>query len=224
MLRIIARPSGTKREYYDVDDNTLLSDNILVEGIWRHIYRAINRTNYVLLKLEDVDFLDEDEKHDYQGQLRFLRALHYFNLVRLYGDVPLKLQPTTEDDTTNVLPRTPVSQVYQQIIDDLLFAEENIENVEPQFATSSAATAFLASVFLTRQNYSLAIEYADKVLLNVRNLEFNYADLFSGNLEPSQEIIFYVAFASDDKNRMAEYHFPYELGGRHENAPSRKID
>ena len=76
------------------DKNSLLANNILVEGIWADIYLSVNRSNYMLYKLEDVTFLTDSEKRDYQGQLRFLRALHYFNLVRLYGGVPLKLLPS----------------------------------------------------------------------------------------------------------------------------------
>ncbi len=47
--------NGTKLEYYKIDDNELLSDNIIVEGIWADIYTAINRVNYVISKIESVD-------------------------------------------------------------------------------------------------------------------------------------------------------------------------
>lgn len=211
---------GTKVEYYDMDRNSLLANNILVEGIWADIYLAINRANYMLFKLEGVTFLSDAEKKDYQGQLRFLRALHYFNLVRLYGAVPLKLLPTLTDLPENYLPRSSVEDVYNQIIADLEFARLNILNTNPEKASVLAATALLASVGLTIGNTTSARQYANLVLQAVPILETSYKDLFTANSEPGSEVLFYCPFSASDKNRLAEYNFPNTLGGRHENAPS----
>lgn len=211
---------GTKVEYYDMDKNSLLANNILVEGIWADIYQAINRVNYMLYKLEAVIFLSDSEKKDYQGQLRFLRALHYYNLVRLYGGVPLKLLPTLADLPEYFLPRSPVQEVYSQIIADLEFARLNIFNSNPEKASVLAATALLASVELTIGNATSAREYANLVLQTVPVLETSYKDLFTAGSEPGSEILFYCPFSASDKNRLAEYNFPQTLGGRHENAPA----
>lgn len=215
--------TGTKIEYYSVDENALLSDNILVEGIWRDIYTAINRVNYMLYKLDDVTFLSADKMKDYQGQLRFLRALHYYNLVRLYGGVPLKLLPTLNTNSSNFLPRSSVQDVYNQIILDLEFAEQNIANVLPHKATVKSTKALLASVYLNLGNYSNALIYCNQALSINSILENNLSELFASSAEPSKEIIFYVPFTPSDKNRMAEYHLPNQLGGRWENSPSQKL-
>lgn len=215
--------TGTKIEYYSVDENALLSDNILVEGIWREIYTAINRVNYMLYKLEGVTFLSAEKMNDYQGQLRFLRALHYFNLVRLYGGVPLKLLPTLNTNSSNFLPRSSVQDVYNLIILDLEFAEQNITNVLPHKATVKSSKAMLASVNLTLENYSNALYYSNEVLSMNSELENNLNELFANSAEPSREIIFYVPFTASDKNRMAEYHLPNQLSGRWENSPSQKL-
>ncbi len=214
---------GTKVEYYNVDDNMLLSDDILVEGIWADIYVAINRVNYMLYKLEDVTFLPEYEMADLRGQLRFLRGLHYYNLVRLYGGVPLKLLPTLDDSPTNFLPRSTEQAVYEQIVTDLEFASQKITNHLPQYATANAANALLASVALTRGQYPQALQFANAVLASSYHLESAYSQLFAAGTEPSLEIIFYVPFNASDKNRLAEYNFPYQLGGRHENAPTAAL-
>ena len=211
---------GTKVEYYDMDKNSLLANNILVEGIWADIYLAINRANYMLFKLEGVTFLSDAEKKDYQGQLRFLRALHYFNLVRLYGAVPLKLLPTLDDLPDYFLPRSSVEDVYNQIIADLEFARLNILNTNPEKASVLAATALLASVELSMGNTTSAREYANLVLQAVPVLETSYKDLFTAGSEPGSEILFYCPFSASDKNRLAEYNYPQTLGGRHENAPA----
>ena len=214
---------GTKVEYYDVDKNSLFASNILVEGIWGDIYQAVNRVNYVLYKLETVTFLSETEKRDFQGQLRFLRALHYFNLVRLYGAVPLKLVPTLTDLPSNFLPRCPVETVYNAIVADLEFARSNIRNNSPEKARVEAASALLASVELTMGNADAARQYASQVLQALPVLESSYEILFSARSEPVSEILFYIPYSPTDKNRLAEYNFPNTLGGRHENAPSAEL-
>lgn len=212
--------NGTKVEYYDVDKNSFLANNILVEGIWADIYVAINRVNFMLFKLRDVTFLTEDEMKGYKGELHFLRALHYYNLVRLYGGVPLKLLPTLNDSHENSLPRSSADDVYNQIIADLESARLNISNTLSERATVEAATALLASITLTRGNAENAIQYANQVLQSFPMLETSYEALFSSNTAPGREILFYVPFSATDKNRLAEYNFPNTLGGRHENAPS----
>lgn len=215
--------TGTKIEYYSLDENSLLSDNILVEGIWLDIYTAINRVNYMIFELSSVEFLSPSELQDYLGQLKFLRALHYFNLVRLYGGLPLKTLPTVTDGTENYLARSSEELVYEQIISDLEFAAVSIKNKEPQKATQDAAVSLLASVYLTLANYEKAFIYASQILETAPGLEENYAELFSNSVEPSSEIIFYIPFSANDKNRMAEYHLPNQLGGRYENSPTQKL-
>jgi hypothetical protein len=218
-----SRATGTKVEYYSTDDNSLLADNILVEGIWSDIYTGVNRVNYMLHRLEDIDFLEADEKEDMCGQLCFLRALHYFNLVRLYGAVPLKLSPTQGVDEVNFLPRAPVDSIYGQIVTDLNEAIGRISNEAPERATLFAARSLLALVYLTRGFPQEAFDLASAVFEEYPVLESDYPELFGSSGEPSPEILFYVPFQASDKNRMAEYHLPNQLGGRYENSPSEKL-
>ncbi len=218
-----SRASGTKIEYYSTDDNNLLADNILVEGIWSDIYTGINRVNYMLYKMEELDFLSPEEKGDYSSQLGFLRALHYFNLVRLYGDIPLVTEPITEPNPDHFLPRTPAEQVYGQIIADLNLAIQNIVNQQTHMATVNAAKTLLSLVQLTRGNYRAAFETSSEVLDSISYLEEDLADLYSNSADPSPEILFYVPFNASDKNRLAEYHLPNPLGGRYENSPTDSL-
>lgn len=211
---------GTKIELLTLDDNMLTSDNIIVEGIWEDIYTAINRANYILSGVNHVKFLTENQKNDMVGQLLFLRALHYFNLVRLYGAVPLKLLPTTKGDPSNFLPRSPVAAVYQQIQADLDSAEVKIQNTQPQWATIRSVKALKAMVYLTLSDYPNAYIQANTCLAGNSYLETDFSKLFGSYTEPSPEIIFYIPFSPSDNNRLAEYHFPNQLGGRYENAPS----
>ncbi|MEW5845139.1 MAG: RagB/SusD family nutrient uptake outer membrane protein [Bacteroidota bacterium] len=211
---------GTKIELIALDENALTPDNIVVEGIWEDIYTAVNRANYILAGIQKVSFLNESQKNDIVGQLLFLRALHYFNLVRLYGAVPLKLFPTIKNDPTNFLPRTPVFKVYEQILVDLDSAEVTIQNTHPQWATIRSVKALKALVYLTLNDYTNALLFANACLAENSTLESDYSKLFGSYTEPSSEIIFYIPFVPSDNSRLAEYHFPNQLGGRYENAPS----
>lgn len=214
---------GTKIELIALDENNLTPDNIIVEGVWEDIYTAINRANYILTGIQNINFLDETEKSDIVGQLLFLRALHYFNLVRLYGAVPLKLKPTTKNDPSNFLPRSPVDSVYQQIISDLNSAEIFIKNLQPHWATVRSVKALKALVYLTLADFPHALQYANECLIENSYLESDYSKLFGSYTEPSPEIIFYIPFLPSDNNRLAEYHFPNQLGGRYENAPKSDL-
>lgn len=215
-----SRASGSRIEYYSTDENSLLADNLLVEGIWEEIYGAVNRVNYMLYKLGEADFLDPVEKNDFEGQLKFLRALHYFNLVRLYGGVPLKTSPTLAADEAHYLPRASAGEVCDQLVTDLKDAAKLITNTGTEMATAPAAGALLSLVYLTMKEHTLARDLARAVFDEVNYLEVNYAELFSVRGEPSREILFYVGFNPNDNNRLAEYHFPNKLGGRYENAPT----
>lgn len=217
------RATGTKVEYYSMDDNSLLSDNILVEGIWQDIYAAVNRVNYVLHKLQGLDFLEEETRNDYEGQMKFLRALHYFNLVRLYGKVPLTLDPTLTAQAGKYLARTDVTMVYVTIFADLEDAIDLISNTSPGRATQEGARALLSLVRLTAGDYIGAKEMAGNLYDEIGYLEEEVSELYATASEPSREILFYVSFNPNDKNRLAEYHMPNQLGGRYEHSPTDKL-
>jgi hypothetical protein len=212
---------GTTQEYGQFENNSLLADNIIVESVWNAHYNLLNRVNYVLYKLPEISDMSEAEKENTMAQLYFLRALTHFNLVRFYGPVPVKTQPTLNlGDNLNV-PRNPVADVYEAILADLSAAEGKISVNNPGYATNGAVLALQADVALAMGNYELAREKATAVINGSYLLEPVYADLFQG--EPGTEAIFTVLFNEQDGNRLAEYFFPTALGGRYEVAPSADL-
>lgn len=217
-----AEATGTIKEYGELANNNLLADNVVVEGIWNDIYTAINRVNNVLYYLPDVEDITTAERDNFEGQLRFLRALHHFNLMRLFGEVPLKTTPSlSAGDELNV-PRAGMNDIYNSIITDLEFAGNAISAQVAYNATSTAATALLARVYLQKEEWQLAIQKATEVIDNSGlSLETDYADLFIGG--DNSEAIFYVNFNEQDKNRLAEYFLPTTFGGRREISPSQDL-
>lgn len=116
---------------------------------WKNYYNAIFRCNKVIMN-EDVTAWDSEAgKGLVLGQARALRAILYFDLVRMFGDVPLITTPTEEN-----LPRTAASEVYKQIFEDLKYAAENIPAdafpLENRDATDGRITKFAAEALLAR--------------------------------------------------------------------------
>src|SRR5690606_15430343 len=100
---------GTYGEYADADANELRADNGIVEDIWDAAYIAIGRINLLIERLPDVPGLDEDELDQMIGEVHFLRALAYHDLVKLYGDVPLVTEPPASLEEAAQITRTPVA-------------------------------------------------------------------------------------------------------------------
>ncbi len=205
---------GSKKEYREVDDGEILPSNIYVEGIWASCYDGINRINNILEQLPALKEIPQDVKDDYEGQMRFLRALNYLTLVKYFNGVPLKTEPTSSatDEELNV-PRASAEGTYEFIIEDLKEAEQLLtEQDNPAFAGKTAAQALLARAYLYYSEFDPhwdeALEYAKMVTNNPDySLEEgeNYALLYDEE-SVSDEIIFQVDFFNDDdQNAIADW-------------------
>lgn len=98
------------------------SYNDLYNTDWKNYYAAIFRCNQLIQADATINWNgDTKTQGRIMGEARALRAILYFDLVRLFGDVPLLLTPSEEN-----IPRTPAKEVYQAIFDDLKYAAENI--------------------------------------------------------------------------------------------------
>ena len=187
--------------------------------VWRAHYVGINRANTVIsrveLLLDDPEFNHENLLR-YIAEVRFLRALYYFNLVRFYGAVPLKLTETaslTANDVVSIA-RSPEIDVYEQIEQDLLFAQEHLlmpsvlADTENGRVTKTAAWSLLSRVYLTWAGYPLkdeskweqAANYAKKVIdSGEHSLMADYVNVFGvvdRSTEVNPEIIYAVKFSN----------------------------
>ncbi len=226
--------TGTTAGYNQIDNNSILADNVIVEGMWSAIYRTINRANFVLEALPEVVILDDNMTDEdalyFEAELRFIRAMAHFDLARMFGPVPIRTAVATSSDEDLNVPRRPLDEVYLQVFNDLEFAENNIrENIVRGRASKAAVLALKARVSL--YNYA---KTENEVMLNRARdaagsliehpdllLEPDFARLFDGN--PNSESIFEVNFGEQDRNRLAEYFFPTALSGRREFAPSEAL-
>ncbi|MEM7371878.1 MAG: RagB/SusD family nutrient uptake outer membrane protein [Bacteroidota bacterium] len=141
--------------YGDFKRGTITSTNQNLPITWKDIYIAIRDANNVIHHVPDID-MDEALKNRIIGEARFLRALHYFNLVRCFGEVPLRIEPIQPGEEEG-LPLSSIQDIYEQIIEDLQFASEHCwgrqesrEEITNDLGrvTNVAAHALLAKVYL----------------------------------------------------------------------------
>ena len=173
------------------------ASNIMVEDVWEDIYKTINVSNIAIKNIPDIE-MDQGLKNRLLGEVHFIRGAMYFDLVRMFGEVPLRLEPTVDLEVLTTV-RNPVDEVYTQIIADLQVAESNLpvsylgENIGR--ATTGAASGYLARVYLTREEWSKAQQYALKVMdLGIYRLLPDFADVFKIANNNSEEIVFSTNF------------------------------
>jgi starch-binding outer membrane protein, SusD/RagB family len=111
--------TGTFTSYRQFDRNQLLTTNSQVEATWNDIYEGINRANVVIQKVPEVAPISDEEKNRIVGEALFLRALHYHNLVKFWGGVPIRTEPFASIDDASQITRATVAEVYTQILADL---------------------------------------------------------------------------------------------------------
>jgi hypothetical protein len=175
-----------------------------IGNIWRGGYQVVNRANIVIAQLEnnEIEGLDQNLKNRLIGESKFLRALAYYHMVRLFGDLPLRVAPETQEFA---IPRSPAQEVYNQIIADLEFGEQNLPDTYPTAeigrATRWAATSLLADVYLTLGQYQNAAAKAKEVidsgqfaLVEVEEPE-DFQEIFGPDVLTSSEEIFSLKHA-----------------------------
>jgi hypothetical protein len=166
---------------------------------WRQIYDGINRANIAINNIPKVTG-DETIKTRLINEAKFIRALLYFQAVRLWGGVPLVLnEPNSISIQELKVNRATVNDVYAQIILDLT-AAENLPRVNDKGrATSGSAKALLAKVYLTRKDWANAITKANEVINGGYGYDLfaNFADIFDKTKKNGKEHIFSIQFESN---------------------------
>lgn len=190
---------------------SLTPENTYMEGFWQTCYFAIENANTTIAGIEgSTADVSQETKNTFLGEAYFLRAYYYFDLVRIFGPVPLKVEKTS--DLNNVqLPLASIEEIYTQIESDLQKSEELMANTAWSRAdghvSKGAVKAFMARVYLTMAGYPLqkGTEYYQKayekakevVASNAFYLFDNYAALRDKANENSGEFIFSIQCEAD---------------------------
>ncbi|SMO63522.1 RagB/SusD family nutrient uptake outer membrane protein [Fodinibius sediminis] len=184
-------PSDTGTDKHLLDNLQFSSTAPSIQAMWTIWYKTIGRATNAIEYTESFGLSDEAYKNRLIGEARFLRALSYFYLVRYFGDVPLQQEDLTQ--------RVPEEEVYEFIISDLESAiaslplKSEYPTDELGRATRGAAQALLSKVYLERENWSEAVNYADQVINSGEyGLEPNYEEIWREHSENGIESIFEI--------------------------------
>ncbi|MEL7146096.1 MAG: RagB/SusD family nutrient uptake outer membrane protein [Bacteroidota bacterium] len=186
-------------ERYEVEPT-----NGVVADYYRSFYNVIFRANTVL---ENIGVASEARAGAFEGEAKFVRAYAYFNLVRLYGDIPLVDRVIAPADEEVSFTRVATAQIYELIISDLEIAIANLDNTYKNRASKAAAETLLAKVFLGQGRYAEARTLIESVMSSGYSLEPEFKDVFYN--EGNNEVIFAIGFvgdnAQDSQNFSAEW-------------------
>lgn len=213
---------------YDVFEGwNVPANDPLVYKLWSSHYTGIYRCNVVIDKVPGID-MRAGLKEQYIAEARFLRALYLYNLVRLFGEVPLPLSVAGQLGDLSI-PRQPIAVVYDQVESDLLAAQEAlplVQRMEVGRATRGAAQSLLASVYLTQGRWSASASLAASVVSSgVYSLEPRFEDNFRASTKNGPESVFAVQFRSGVEgigNWASDFQGPAGLqtGGYETNPPT----
>lgn len=183
-------------ERENISDFRSTTTNAYAAAVWQHSYTGISRCNIVIERLKTSE-LPDSIRTRLDGQVKFLRALNYFKLVRLFGGVPLFLKEVSKADDA-FLPRSSEAEVYNQIIAD---AKDAISELVaparfPQTgeATKGSATMLLADVYVTQKKWGEAEALLTTLPQMGYALNANYADAFTVTNKNSKESLFEVQY------------------------------
>ncbi len=169
--------------------------NAALEEIWAIHYKTISLANIAIERIPSIE-MDEALRTRYVGEAKFLRALLYFNLVRMFGKVPLLI----EENAGLYPPQSDVDVIYQQIIKDLSDAFPVLPKSYPigngrGRATWGAAKSLLSKVYLTTKQWDLAASNAKDVIdSNVYSLWDDFGEVFKLSSRGGKEAVFSIGF------------------------------
>lgn len=190
----------TNPERVQFNDVALQADNSNIAVYWPKAYQIIGAANQAIAGAKLVK-ADDAIKNKVAAQAYFARAFVYFHLVRQFGDIPYLSEPVSDVQAASKISKTKAADVYANIIADLKYAKEWLPNtqVSRSIPAKSAASAFLADVYLTIGDYQNAYNEAKDVISKegIYNLalESDFQNLFDvTKIDASKEPIFVIDF------------------------------
>ncbi len=216
---IMGNPASKSVPNRDLSDLDLFIPNTSHQGIynfWISTYANIRNVNLILNSLNvnysqssgamtseaSTVLIAEKDKKELSAEAAFIRAYHYFNLVRQFGGVFLVHEPLSPFDATS-MNRTSAAEIYKLIIADLSYAIANgaslkyasIPATSLGRVNSWTAKAMLAKVYLTLNRKADAIPLLNDVIANSGyGLVATYGDIFSISNEMNKEILFAIRY------------------------------
>ena len=189
---------GDQPEYQRIDDFTFTANNKKIESIWYNFYHTISQCNTIINQAAS----DTPEEKAMIAEAKALRAMTYFDLVTIFGGVPIMTKNPTDPSQYNQ-PRATKDEVYAQVFKDFTEAILDLP-LKSQYSAADkfrmskgAAQAFLGKAYVYHKDYDKAAKELDDVIKSGEySLEPNFADVWTKNSEFGQESLFEVSYTS----------------------------
>jgi len=179
-------------DVYDLENFKTQANNALLLNYYRAQYQGVARANLAISEIPNVlldETIDQRLKDRLLGEAHFLRAMYYYRLVRVFGDIP-KVDFIIESVAQWKQAKAPAAEIYALIIEDLMIAEQKLwkkseyEKTDMGRATKGAAQAMLLKAYLSTQNFIEAEKWGEILVKQAEEggeyqLLNNYKDLFS---------------------------------------------
>ena len=182
----------------EIDNMTHTAVNAQLRSIWSWMFSGVNRANYILEFQDKTDF---PNKNVVLAEATFLRAYYYFELVKWFGDVPLSVDQRLLFGDQDIVERTPKTEVYAQIEQDLIFAAANLPVAQAQTGrvTKGAAQALLGKAYLFQDKFEEAATVLEELISSgTYDLATDYGTLFENDNENNIESVFEVQYTDEE--------------------------
>lgn len=204
-----AYAGGDNPDNFQIDDYQLDAVNRNVSRDWAYLYSTIGKVNNIINNAREVTDpeLTPERLEEIIGEASFIRAFMYFQLVQLWGDVPLQLEEVTtisaeklDEIYAQIFPaRSPKEEVYAQLIADLETALPRVRTTAPHkgFVTTGAVNAVLAKVYAAQEPHDWAKvnQYCDAVISGGYTLLPEFDQLWDNAMKNSSESIFEINYS-----------------------------
>lgn len=204
-----AYAGGDNPDNFQIDDYQLDAVNRNVSRDWAYLYSTIGKVNNIINNAREVTDpeLTPARLEEIIGEASFIRAFMYFQLVQLWGDVPLQLEEVTtisaeklDEIYAQIFPaRSAKEEVYAQIIADLETALPRVRTTAPHkgFATTGAVNAVLAKVYAAQEphDWTKVNQYCDAVIAGGYTLLPEFDQLWNNEMKNSAESIFEINYS-----------------------------
>ncbi len=218
--------AGDQSDIQFIDEFNYARNNASLEKIWKRYYEGVSRANYLLYYGPAIQ-MDLKLKNRILAEAKFLRAYLYFNLVNIFGEIPVKLSPPINTDEINK-PKSAVPTVYAQIEKDLREAIPDLAKTytgpDVGRASKGSAWGLLAKTYLYQKKYPDALVAIDSVdALGLYQLQKVYKNNFIDSTQNNAESLFEIQHLSGQLPKLGsylnQYFSPAKDNGYYFNAP-----
>jgi starch-binding outer membrane protein, SusD/RagB family len=171
---------------------------------WWHHWRGVYRVNQVIDRVPEIN-MDETLRNRIVGEAKFLRALYYYNLVTIWGNIPLILEPSQPSDKPSQVPQEQVwAQIEQDLTDAIASLPESYTGDDLGRATKGAAYGLLGRAHLQQKEYQQTLDALNWLVEGAGRTRYgltaNYADNFRHTTENNIESVFEIQFKMRPEN------------------------